>query len=124
MENMKEFDRAVAEAKVKNFGRSVKEKAKKAFDWVVENKEVSIPLIGIAVGGACKISHEVNRSKTIRNEEKVRNEKVYRTYDPSLGDYYNLRRPMTTSEKLEVDRRVRGGERKGQVLSELGLLKY
>ena len=104
--------------------KSTKDKANKALDWIVKNKELSFPLIGASVGAAVKISHEINRGRTIRNEERAERDKAYRTYDPSLGDYYYLKRPMRTSEKLEVDRRVQNGERKGTVLADLGLLRY
>ena len=45
-------------------------------------------------------------------------------YDRGLGMYYTLRRKMTAAEQLEFDRRKARGERTGDILRSMGLLKY
>lgn len=44
-------------------------------------------------------------------------------YDPSLGHYWHLRRALSTAEALELDRRHQLGERIGDVLNDMHVLK-
>ena len=44
-------------------------------------------------------------------------------FDPRTGDHWFTKRPLTAKEKLELERRYDNGERKGQILDDMGLLK-
>ena len=44
-------------------------------------------------------------------------------YDRSLGHYWKLRRELTNSEWVEIDRRKSNGERLADILEELKVLK-
>lgn len=44
-------------------------------------------------------------------------------YDPSLGHYWELRRKLSNNQWLEVESRIKNGEKYGEVLSSMGVLK-
>lgn len=57
-----------------------------------------------------------------RKEKAEYTDRECRQYDPVTGQYYYIKRPMKSREKLELDRRMEAGERKGQVLADMRLL--
>lgn len=44
-------------------------------------------------------------------------------YDPSMGDWWDLKKPLTNNERLEMEARVANGELRGEVLRDMGKLK-
>lgn len=99
---------------------SFKKKVNETMVWVNDNKEVLIILIP-AVAGAVKFT-----SKTIGNHINIRKEEQLKNlycYDRSLGHYWKLRRELTNSEWIEIDRRKKQGERLADILDELKVLK-
>lgn len=44
-------------------------------------------------------------------------------YDRSLGHYWKLRRELTNTEWVEIDKRKNNGERLSDILSEMKVLK-
>lgn len=98
----------------------VKDKAQKCWNFVVDNKEIILilmPIAASAVGGVTKLVH---KSCVLKKEEQVKN--LY-CYDRSLGHFWALRRELSNSEWLEIDARKKNGERLGDILSELKVLK-
>lgn len=55
-----------------------------------------------------------------RNEENLKN--LY-CYDRSLDQYWKPRRELADDEWLEIDRRIKNGERLSDILDELRVLK-
>lgn len=111
------------ETKFERFRREAKAKLHNAGEWLVENKELVILLVPVAVGGlrlanngVKAISKRVNLSK----QEDIKN--LY-CYDRSLGHYWALRRELTNKEWLEIDLRKKNGERLSDILDELKVLK-
>ena len=110
---------------------SLKDKAKaklhKVTVWFNNNKELAmvlIPTAGAIGASAIKAGGKLGRgllnNANLRREERVKN--CY-CYDRSLGNYWELKRKLTTSEWLKVDARRQNGERLGAILKEMDVLK-
>lgn len=105
-----QYQQLKAEAKVK---------AKKAWVWIVDNNEVSLPLIGMAIGGGVKLAKYHRYKKRINKEEELKD--LY-CYDRSLGHYWKLRRKLTNAEWLEINERKANGENLGDILRDMRVL--
>ena len=57
-----------------------------------------------------------------RKEKQEYIDRETRQYDPVSGQYYYTKRPLKNKEKLELDRRMAQGERKGAILDDMRLL--
>ena len=95
-------------------------KARKALNWIEENKEVVVTVapICIAVGGAG--IKALNKHVNLKKQADLKD--LY-CYDNRLGHYWRLRRPLTNHEWLEIDQRKRNGEPLADILAELRVLK-
>lgn len=90
--------------------------------WVSENKEVAIAAIPFAIVGfktAANAVRSIDRKNDLRKEQELKDLYIY---DRSLGKYHKLRRPMRTSEMLELDRRRTNGESLLRILDDMRLL--
>lgn len=104
--------------------RKVKVKAcyvgNKAVAWVKRNPELTIAAIPV-VAGAVKFAGKnlIKRANT-REAERVKQEYCY---DPSLGHYWELKRKLSNQEWLRIERRRKDGEKLGDILSSMNVLK-
>ena len=114
------FNEFKAKAKFETFKREAKDRIVRTGKWYWENKEFTIPVTVAAVTmvtkGLGKVSHQIalNREETHRN---------LKSWDPRLGEWLELKRALTNSEKVAMDARLKNGERKVDVLKDLGVLK-
>lgn len=100
---------------------NVKKKVKNAWNWIDENKWTIISFTPIILGtmsAAKTISN--NHQKNVMAKTELR-KRDYQIYDPSLGCYFDLKRPMTNSEKLILAYKP-DNVKVSQVLDDLGLL--
>lgn len=88
--------------------------------WINNNKEM-ILVLGPATLGAVTTGAKVVSKHVRQNKEK--DLKDLYCYDRSLGHYWKLRRELTNSEWVEIDKRKNNGERLGDILEELKVLK-
>ena len=97
----------------------VKEAASKAKTWAGENKGTI--LCGLYVLGLLggMVTPFIKRSR--RNSLDARREK--QIYDPSMGFYWEIKRPLTNNQKLIIEHRHRNGEGYGKILREMRLLR-
>lgn len=86
--------------------------------WREHWKDVLTATPVVIAGG--KFVYGVAKDISEKHDEKVRESRVY---DPSLGDWWDLKKPLTTSQRLELESRVQNGEPRGQVLNDMGVLK-
>lgn len=89
---------------------------RRTVEWATENPDLAISAIGATVffaNKAWKIGNAV--CETHRQNSKI--------YDHSLGMYWELRHPLTTNERIAIERRRKSGESYGQILSDMRLLK-
>lgn len=88
--------------------------------WINDNKEM-ILILGPAALGALTTGIKVVSKHSQQHKEK--DLKDLYCYDRSLGHYWKLRRELTNSEWVEIDKRKNNGERLGDILEELKVLK-
>ena len=81
--------------------------------WAVENPKEFALLSGLFIGAKKIFFDEKERSYSDKRKSYWDGRKPWR-----------LRREMTTNEQLELDRRLRRGESAGEILADMGLLKY
>lgn len=113
----KELKKEARKAQIKNWFRN---KANNAGRWINDNKEIILILgpsaLGAVTTGVKAVGRHVQRGK----EKDLKD--LY-CYDRSLGHYWKLRRELTNSEWVEIDKRKKNGEHLGDILDELKVLK-
>ena len=104
--------------------RTVKWKIKKVYWWAKDNPaEAAIlgTVVTTAVGGAVKVTKGLVRTHNL-NKEAYNKERY--VYDRSLGAYLKINRKLENNDIVEINRRMReGNKRKSEVLAEMGLLE-
>jgi len=98
----------------------IREKYEDVKDFADRNKEVlavAVPVIGGVVTAGIKA---INKHAKLHKEQHLKNEYCY---DRSLGHYWELRRKLTNSERVEIDKRKKNGERLADILDSLKVLK-
>lgn len=105
--------------RIKLLWLKAKAAASKTAGWVKEHPYESI---GLATAGAAIIKETTKLGSKIaqHHEEKDRENRIW---DPSLGDWWELRRQLKPVEKLELEQRLARGETRGNILRSMGLLR-
>lgn len=96
-----------------------KETAKKAATWAVDHKDEVTALVITAVTVCAGIKKVAG--KTAIEVERERISHTY--YDPSTGLHWQLRRPMTNRERIELSQRKRDGELIEDILDDMRILR-
>lgn len=102
-------------AKKTEAANKVKDKGNAVLNWMVDNPVKA----GIVVTFGTKLLSSIFRNYKDRKNAYNRST---REYDPSLGLYYDLRRPLTNKEKLELSRRHNNGEAIGDILDDFKVI--
>lgn len=105
------------------FKEDIRDKATCAIAWMQANPELTLMLIpaGVAIfKGTTKVGSKILQRI---NMEAAQREVRRRCYDPSEGHYWFLKRELSNDEWLLVNRRHMNGERIGDILSDLRVLK-
>lgn len=92
-------------------------------DFIRDNKEMIVLLIPVATSAASCVTNVAKglvRLGVAKNERKVTDR---RCYDPSEGHYWTLKRALTNEDWLKVSQRQARGERLGDILADMRLLK-
>lgn len=107
---------------MKRFARKMrlKEKYDGVKDWCCENPQLVVTIAASAVGLATTGIKAVSRHHNLRQQERIKEEYCY---DPKLGHYWTLKRPLKNNEWLEIDRRRARGERMANILRSMKVLK-
>lgn len=119
------FDNIKANAKAKATAakETVKQKAVDGLEWVCDNKEITVALIGVGgvvLGKAFSVGKELARGNRVRRLERMQDNRVW---DPSTGHFWQLKRRLDRNEQLYLERELARGRTRGKILSELGVLK-
>lgn len=112
-----DFEKAKRKTRVKEWARS---KTNNAANWFYNNKEVIMVLGPVFIGAVTTGVKVVGKRVNLKKEKNLKN--LY-CYDRSLGHYWRLRRKLSNSEWVEIDRRRNKGERLADILNELKVLK-
>ena len=108
------------EAKKREFRQKISTIRYKIEDWFDRNKEAVLTLTPVVIGGVTTVVKVVGKRVNIGKAKEVK--ELY-CYDRSLGHYWRLRRELSNSEWLEIDRRKKKGERLADILAEMRVLK-
>ncbi len=92
----------------------------KAVNTWQNNKAEIIVLAPIVYGGVKAVSRTAGRAIEAKSLKDHRDRHIY---DHSTGQYYETRRKLTSNERLELERRLADGEKKGAILRSMGLLR-
>ena len=84
------------------------------------NKAEIIILAPLVIGGVKAVARTANHAIDAKREQVHRDRHIY---DHSSGQYFETKRKLTSAERLELERRLAAGERKGQILRSMGLLR-
>lgn len=102
-------------------------KTKEGFDkvgkWIKENPKQATELalgVLVGIGAAGKGIASLDRRITVHKDQIDRQRNIY---DPTLDIYWKTKRGLNSYEALEFQRRVAAGERRGDVLHDMGVLK-
>lgn len=115
--NMKDFEK---EAKRRQRKEWVHDRIQNAGNWIEDNKELILLIGPTLLGVGTAVIKSANKRATLKKEEKLKD--LY-CYDRSLGHYWKLKRELTNSEWVEIDKRKQNGERLADILTELKVLK-
>lgn len=95
-------------------------KTKAIGKWYWDHKEVTVPVTVAVAGFATKglgiFSRELAKQREV-------NYRALQSWDPRLGEWLELRRALTNTEKIILDSRMKAGERKVDILQSMGVLK-
>lgn len=116
------------ETKWEKLKRKTSEKSKNAMRWINQNKEMIVVLAPVAASSAALLGKWVIKPiwkgtvvrANLRRQERIKTGFVY---DPSLGVYYELSKKLSNHQKIELDQRRQAGERIGNILREMNVLK-
>lgn len=107
------------EEKIDAIRQKVKDKTDKFKNFVVRNRAIIIGSAPFAIAILSELNKAANRRERIREDRR----KDSRIYDPMIGDYWELRKPLSNNERLMYQERVRRGESRGSILEDMNLLK-
>lgn len=98
--------------KLKNTYEKTKQRCGACLEWCVDHPTLAVAIGSAICGGA-------------RKAYKIHTERKHATtiYDPRNGMYVTIKRPLSTSQKIELDRRRTDGESIVKVLSDMRMLK-
>lgn len=115
--NMNEFKRQQKRLELK---QKIENACKKVQVFYHNNRELCLVAIPAAIGGLGFGAKSIIKRSNLKKQENIKN--LY-CYDRSLGHYWRLRRELTNSEWVEIDKRKRKGERLADILAEFKVLK-
>ena len=98
----------------------IREKYHKTKTFVGDNKEILIAAIPVAGALAGKMIKSISKHSSLKKEEHLKNEYCY---DRSLGHYWELKRKLSNSEWIKIDKRKRNGEPLADILDDMKVLK-
>lgn len=115
--NFKDLKWSIKQQQLKNWWNKKKREAE---DWASKNPELTATILAGAGAGLVYVAKDTYKSHKKAKEEKDR---LTKAYDPSLGYYWTLKRPLTSSELLRVEQRHKQGEPYGEIYRSMNLLK-
>lgn len=97
----------------------VEDKAKEALEFCKENKELVAGVAVVAIPAVCKTVSSIARASAEKAEDRRRKTDIY---DRRTDTHWFAKKPLSTDQQLELERRYAAGESKGQVLKEWHLI--
>ena len=91
----------------------------KVSQWVTSHKDEIIQGCYVAICVGAAVAPIISKSRKVYLERR-RDRMIY---DPSMGFYWELKRTLTSNQKLMIEQRHRQGESYGKILKDLNLLR-
>lgn len=114
------FDDFKKEAKKRKREEFIEKYVKRPVKIVGEFAAENPVAVLTAIGAAIPLCSKVIRYKQVKAEDRRR---AVDFYDPRCGRHVIVRRPLRTSEAIEVDRRYNAGESYTHIFDDMRLLK-
>lgn len=115
---------AMAKATAKKAARSASKNLKAGGKFLKENPEfaygVAVPAAAFAGRATYQAIKKHNRNKRQDKQEKMKRTRIY---DRSSGNYWHLKKELTNKQWLEVNKRKKAGEKTGDILKSMKVLK-
>lgn len=115
------------EAKRKEKQKKRERRAKKVKTWISEHKSEILLLSPVAVSVVTGTVRAITGTvKTINRRSMLNKEKELKEcycYDRSLGHYWELKRKLSNSEWVKINKRRDNGESLADILDEMNVLK-
>lgn len=103
--------------KLKDAAPKIKKGAGECWTWLKENREELVKFTPFVLGAIGLVK---SMRPTATQSERERIDHTY--YDPRTGLHWQLRRPLSNSERMELERRRRLGEDAGSILADMRVL--
>lgn len=103
--------------KLKEAAPKIKKGAGEAWEWLKDNREELVKFTPFILGAIGLVK---SLKPTATQTERERIDHTY--YDPRTGLHWQLRRPLSNDERMELERRRRLGEDAGDILSSMRVL--
>ena len=117
------FEEIKKEAKKRERKEWFNSKLKNTAKWLSDNKEtiaVVAPVVIAGVSGSTKIVKGISKHVALNKEQQLKERFVY---DRSLGKYLELKKPLSNSQLKTILDRKENGEKLGNILQNMNLLK-
>jgi hypothetical protein len=98
---------------------AIREKARAVRDWYVTNQSW-VNVVPAAAAVIFKGGKELSMHVRLNKQKNLKD--LY-CYDHSLGHYWQLKRKLTNADWTEINRRKKAGEKLGDILESLKVLK-
>lgn len=111
--------------KWEKFKYKTKDKIDGAIRWVKEKPEQAAIVGSVVIVGADKLFKGIKKLKELQPTQAELDRRWHEThiYDRSQGMYYEIKRPMSTTEAMTFSHRKARGELTGDILMSMKLLK-
>lgn len=98
----------------------VADKAKRASEWIIRNKEMLVVYGPLVIGTSAKLVRFAGKKIDQKKDKDLHD--LY-CYDRSLGHYWKLKRELKNREWLEIEKRRQKGERLADILKDMNVLR-
>lgn len=111
------------DSKWERFKAKTKEKYNQTKEWCEEHKELVLAAVPVVIGGVFEVIKTGMKYHDRAEEREAELKKRCSEWDPKVGSYVDIVRPLTGDEKEEIARRTREeGVTKTELLKQMGLL--
>lgn len=104
----------------------IQQKVEEAGDWINRNAPTILAFASVAITTtkvATDLMVHIGRRVELADERNQRRKRERSCYDRSEGHYWNLKRKLTNADWAEINARKENGERLGDILNEMKVLK-